>query len=501
MDDLLASFDCLKISAFSQVKLIEDEEHNVAINSNSCVKKPIKIQRSIDISTEKNLPYHQEMLEQVPRATQNCLKKSQSLTAERNTRKQHWLLQQQRFVESMESQMKEIKQALRKYVEKKSEHLKKENLENKKYEKEVLNKRSTYNSVFNNYSQKNKIQEAKEHILSIPFDSSECQINKLISQPGISFYLEEYISESNFNWYSKLISFHDEYNDSLKELLDDTRLKQFRFDCMKAVNLSVNAISAVSSSHLSDKYNKLSDMIHGQNVMFGDFQINASEHRKGLEFCINLIAKKFVLQGDIMISSHLEAAFSYATIILSLWNESSDFGELLLVYFFKECPYLIPFYMPRTIDQSDEDYYMSIGYRYSGGDREKQDHFLKRMTGIMRLYFAILISFPKSNQKINPLCINIAWTWFTSVLKLKPRKDITATMLHTFLEIVGFAMQNSYKNQFEKIVSLLVNQYIPTLKEVDSGGPVTRLENFIHQLMDSSYQFKAPSGILPRNFW
>ncbi|KAK9872351.1 hypothetical protein WA026_017810 [Henosepilachna vigintioctopunctata] len=288
--------------------------------------------------------------------------------------------------------------------------------------------------------------------------------------------LDDYVSKSSFKFYSDIMAFYGKYAETFNELIYDNQYKEFRFDCKKAVNLTVNAISAVNSEHIRDKYVKLYNLIKGQNVVIGDFQINASKHPKGIQYCIDLLAKKFVLQGDLMISSKPEAAFSFATIIISLWNECPEFGKVLLAYFFKECPYLVPIYIPKMVDQTDEEFYECQGYKYIDGKVERQDKFLKRMTGIMRLYFAILISHPKQGQNGNPHNIKIAWSWLASVLKLQPRIDITATMLHTFLETVGYEMQSHYKMQFFKLLRFLIEKYIPSLKRIDNGGPVVRLE-------------------------
>ncbi|KAJ8936667.1 hypothetical protein NQ314_012207 [Rhamnusium bicolor] len=165
---------------------------------------------------------------------------------------------------------------------------------------------------------------------------------------------------------------------------------------------------------------------------------------------MNLLAKKFVLQGDLMVSSNPESAFCYASVIISLWNEFPLFGKLVLAYFYKFCPYLVPYYIPRQVGESDEDFYIKQGYQYNDGQIEKQDKFLKRMTGITRLYSALLIVKSKKGQNITPLNIHHGWNWLSSLLKLEPRVDITATVIHTFLETVAFEMELKYGKIFKK---------------------------------------------------
>lgn len=236
--------------------------------------------------------------------------------------------------------------------------------------------------------------------------------------------------------------------------------------------------------------------------MFGLLIINfiVSFDFAGVAFCTNLLAKKFVLQGDLMISSNPDAAFCYATIIISLWNEYPDFGKLLLAYFFTQCPYLIPFYIPKSPEQTNEKYYESLGYHYIDGQVEKQDKFLKRMTGIFRLYFAIFISRPKREQSKNPHGISNAWNFLASILKLEPQLDVTATALHTFLETVGYEMDTVYGSSFKKLLKIIDGEFLIKVKKIDTGGPVSRLERLLQEYKTKGY-FEKPHGVLPLNFW
>lgn len=312
--------------------------------------------------------------------------------------------------------------------------------------------------------------------------------------------IEKYISRSNFKTYSEVHEFLEKYKNNYSQLLSDDSLKQFRFDLKKAVNIPVNAISAVSAQHLTDKYQRLHNLLAGKPVIVGEKSIVATKHPQGVAFCTNLLAEKFVLQGDLMISSNPEAAFCYAAIIVALWNDFPDFGKLLLAHFYNSCPYLVPWYVPRSSEQTNEEYYKSQGYKYIDGIVEKQDKFLKRMTGIMRLYSAIFITKAKRGQSGNPHGISHAWKWLSSILNLEPRLDITATMIHVFLDNVGFAMQSTYKRMFQKIMKFIIIKYMPMLTQIDSGGPVTRLTVMLEEYK-TKQSFEIPSGILPGSFW
>lgn len=312
--------------------------------------------------------------------------------------------------------------------------------------------------------------------------------------------IEKYCSRANLKRLSEVQEFLNKYRESYRQFAEDASLKQYRFDLKKAVNIPVNAISAVNARHLLDKYDRLHNLMAGRPVIVGETQITATKHPQGIAFCADLIAEKLVLQGDLLISSNPEAAFNYAAILVALWNDFPDFGKLVLAHFYEVCPYLVPWYVPRIADQTTEDYYKTQGYKYTEGVPEKQDKFLKRMTGIMRLYSAIFITKPKRGHNSNPHGMNEAWRWIASILNLEPRLDVTATMIHVFLETVGFQMQAVYGKMFQKLMRFIKEKYMPMIEKIDSGGPFTRL-SVLFDHYGSKEILDPPSGILPNGFW
>ncbi|XP_017781545.1 PREDICTED: nucleoporin GLE1 [Nicrophorus vespilloides] len=309
----------------------------------------------------------------------------------------------------------------------------------------------------------------------------------------------DFVSKTALKTYSDLHVFLENYVAGYADLENNPANKTLKFDLKKAINTPVNSISDVSCHHLTDKYNKLNALLSGQPIQMGDSNIIATRHPQGIAFAMDLLAKKFVLQGEI-ISSNAVAAYPYATTILSLWNNFPDFGKLFMAHLHSECPYIVPIYFPKTVDQSDQEYYQCLGYKYSDGVVETQDKFLKRMTGIMRLYCAILISHPKSNQTTHPHDLTNGWRWFTNILNLQPCIDITATLIHIFLEVCGYSMLKTYKNQFRKTLEFLMDNYLHVLKKIDTGGPVTRLELLLQEYKKSG-MIMPPTGLISKHFW
>lgn len=207
----------------------------------------------------------------------------------------------------------------------------------------------------------------------------------------------------------------------------------------------------------------------------------------GIAYCTNLLAKKFVLQGDLIVSSKPETAFCLAAVLTALWIDLPEFGKLVLAHFQKEVPYLVPMYPVMVQAQSDQDYFKSLGYRYIDGVVEKQDKFLKRMSGIMRLYSAVLISrLKRSHQdREHPHGLIYAWKWFASMLNLEPCVDITATLLFEFLEVAGSTMQAAYGNQFKKLIIYCTEVYFPRMQKVIIIFTFFKLDEYIYKFLNS----------------
>ncbi|KAI5635888.1 GLE1-like domain-containing protein [Phthorimaea operculella] len=311
-----------------------------------------------------------------------------------------------------------------------------------------------------------------------------------------------FYSAKNYEYYLELHKYLDEYESRYKDLLENVNLKKFRFDCQKAVNTPVNALSSVSGSHIRDKFEKLSKLLRGERVQVLDIFVQVTQHPQGLFYVTALLAKKIVKQGDLLISSNPEAAFPLAAVTVALWAQFPEFGKLLEAYFHRHCPYLVPMFLPQKEGQTDKEFYLSRGYTYNDeGVVEKQDKFLKRMSGIFRLRCAIWIAkTPRFLNTPNPHGLRYGWQWLASFINLKPEPDISATLLHDFFNVCGSEFLKHYGRQFLKIIKLISTDYLAILQNIDEGGPKTRLEVFLQTVLKTGH-IPPPSGLLPPNTW
>ncbi|XP_059475609.1 mRNA export factor Gle1 isoform X2 [Neocloeon triangulifer] len=317
--------------------------------------------------------------------------------------------------------------------------------------------------------------------------------------------LEGFISRENLAELTRLQAFLEQRLNLVKPFETDQSMKKLRFQLQKSVNTPLNAISAVSNSHLKDKLQRLQAVLRGQTVEVTGTVISANSHPQGIAYCTNLLAERIVEQGEQIVSSKPDSAFAIAAVALTIWSEFPEFGDLLLAHFYTKCPFLVPYYSPRPAGSSDENYYKSLGYKYDeDGKIEPQDKYLKRMTGTAHLFFAILISkLPRDISSQPPPTLAKIWTWLASLLNLDPRPDISATILLTCLEVAGHLLCSTYQKQFHKMFIVIVNNYFPLIQQLSpnvASGPISRLEMFLSKAC-KGFIFPPPTGALPQHFW
>lgn len=105
----------------------------------------------------------------------------------------------------------------------------------------------------------------------------------------------------------------------------------------------------------------------------------------------------------------------------------------------------------------------------------------------------------QSNEP-HPHGIENGWIWIANFVNIDPIPDICPTLLQEFLRTAGSEMLLTYKSQFQKLLLLIQQQYIPLLEKVDAGGPKARLEELINEILKTG-KIEPPAGRLAPNFW
>ncbi|XP_057292176.1 mRNA export factor GLE1-like isoform X2 [Hydractinia symbiolongicarpus] len=281
--------------------------------------------------------------------------------------------------------------------------------------------------------------------------------------------------------------------------------KTYKFDLYKVVNTTINAVSDESPKHLLDKIIKMNMLLTGKDIETSGKNVNTRGSNEALLLCSDLLAKKLVLQGESQVSSSFKTAFPIAAFTVGVWTLFPDVGDLLLAHFFSKCPYLVPFYHPKSKNMSTVEYCKLVGYEVNGQEVESEDKYLKKMSGIVRLYAAILQTDVPSQlgNRNHPHGLQYGWTWFTRMLNLEPRPSVTATILFDFLEVAGHAMLKRYGKQFKKLLLILCQEYLPKIMDVtpaNSKATVIRLKMFLDTCIKEG-RIKEPEGRISAQWW
>ncbi|PWA17072.1 hypothetical protein CCH79_00013270 [Gambusia affinis] len=250
--------------------------------------------------------------------------------------------------------------------------------------------------------------------------------------------LQNNAEESTIKWYKELQNSAAQCAQSFEQLNSpkDAQTKKLKLELQKAATIPVSQISTNSGSQLREIFDRIDKLLSGRAVVSGGKSVSASQHPQGLEFVGYKLAEKFVKQGEEEVASHHEAAFPIAVVASGIWELHPQVGDLILAHLHKKCPYSVPHYPPMKDGTPVDEYQKILGYRVDDCGVEGQDSFLKRMSGMIRLYAAVIqLRWPYgSKQGSVPHGLNHGWRWLAQMLNMEPLADITATLLFDFLE-------------------------------------------------------------------
>ncbi|TRZ13404.1 hypothetical protein HGM15179_013707 [Zosterops borbonicus] len=285
----------------------------------------------------------------------------------------------------------------------------------------------------------------------------------------------------------------------------NTEVKKIKTNLQKAATIPVSQISSISGSKLREVFDKINNLLSGKPVQTEGQTVLVTQHPQGLEFVCCKLAEKFVRHGEAEVSFHHYSAFPIAVVLSGIWELHPQVGDIFLAHLHKKCPYSVPFYPAWREGTSMEEYQRMLGYEVHDSTVEEQDHFLKRMSGMIRLYAAIIqLWWPYGNkQGAHPHGLSYGWRWLAQMLNLEPLADVTAMLLLDFLEVCGNALMKQYGIQFWKTMFFVQKSYIPRIEAVTSSGHMgclSRLKIFVQKCLQAE-EIPLPKGILTPSFW
>ncbi|XP_052026230.1 mRNA export factor GLE1-like [Apodemus sylvaticus] len=313
--------------------------------------------------------------------------------------------------------------------------------------------------------------------------------------------------DSTMQWYQQLqdasakcvLAFED------LDTSKDSQTQMIKMDLQKAVTIPVSQISTITGSKLKEVFDKIHSLLSGKPVQSAERSVSVNLNPQGLDFVQYKLAEEFVKQGEEEVASHHEAAFPIAAVASGIWMLHPKVGDLILAHLHKKCPYSVPFYPAFKEGMSLEDYQRMLGYQVIDSKVEPQDKFLKRMSGMIRLYAAIIqFQWPYGNQQeAHPHGLNHGWRWLAQILNMEPLSDVTATLLFDFLEVCGNTLLKQYQVQFWKMILLIEEDYLPRIEAITSSGQMgsfLRLKQFLEKCLQCR-EIPVPRGFLMSSFW
>ncbi|CAK6433566.1 unnamed protein product [Pipistrellus nathusii] len=319
--------------------------------------------------------------------------------------------------------------------------------------------------------------------------------------------LQVKVQDSTMQWYQQLQEASRQCVLAFEGLTSskDSQVKKIKMDLQKAATIPVSQISTIAGSKLKEIFDKIHNLLSGKPVQSGGRSVSVTLNPQGLDFVQYKLAEKFVRQGEEEVASHHEAAFPIAVVASGIWELHPRVGDLILAHLHKNCPYSVPFYPAFREGMALEDYQRMLGYQVKDSKVEQQDNFLKRMSGMMRLYAAIIqLRWPYgTRQEVHPHGLNHGWRWLAQILNMEPLSDVTATLLFDFLEVCGNALMKQYQAQFWKMMLLIKEDYFPRIEAITSSGQMgsfIRLKQFLEKCLQRK-EIPVPKGFLTSSFW
>ncbi|XP_019857032.1 PREDICTED: nucleoporin GLE1-like isoform X1 [Amphimedon queenslandica] len=277
----------------------------------------------------------------------------------------------------------------------------------------------------------------------------------------------------------------------------DPQMKKYKFSLQKAVNM-VGAVSGQTGSQLLHIVQQIKRLLSGDIIEVSGKRVTVKDHPLARDYCINLLARKIVEQAG----EASRFVFTLAGIVVLLWHNFPEFGDLFLAHCYHTCPVLVPLYFRKNKGMSEIEFKKLLGYKVVGGILEEDKLFNDRLSGCVKLYAAVIQTTPIMGVP-NHHGLDNGWTLIARLLNSEPQHNITAIALKSLLEVAGHGLMKKYGRQFKKIVLFLWQEYIKKIESVTASGerqPFVELQLFLEKCMKEG-RIPVPDGVLTDDFW
>nr|XP_027202971.1 nucleoporin GLE1-like [Dermatophagoides pteronyssinus] len=360
----------------------------------------------------------------------------------------------------------------------------------------------------------NRFKELKKHT-PVSIESN----NEMIVQPVINNNtdnVQENIVKNKFQsshniyieYQSKLLKF-----ENLCQQFQDNELKKpLRTALQLYVRSIINTISNISVEHLREKVSRLLNLFGQKYFEHRGKKIHISDTDYSYHFAINT-AVRIILT---VASKQQNISLKLAPVIIILWANVPMFGDIFLSHLYLHCPYVIPYFPTRTMNQNEIEYTVVCGYQLDkNGQLEKEETFQSRMFSLMELYSSIIqCNMPMEEHPHN---IQYGWKWLAMILNDQPYDQLTALLLDAFLSMSGHKMLSIYGRQFLKLFHFIQTNFIrkiETITSKESRQTLMKFKSLLENMDEKLSQLNnnmgnveriakelSPNGLVPNYFF
>ncbi|MED6198527.1 hypothetical protein PIB30_067182 [Stylosanthes scabra] len=244
--------------------------------------------------------------------------------------------------------------------------------------------------------------------------------------------------------------------------LESERLQKLKELCERnqVIKSSSNQDYARYESHISRLIRQIRGVIDNVRSKSNDLTKILRDPQCPQSISIEMFAKKFISYC----ANIGNAPFASGYVIVLVTSQVPPAMDVLLAELHKACLYTVPKHMvyKKSIFQSKESYFKTIGYREDGGKLESTQDYLNRLESYMKVYGALVQTEIQGVQNLHGL--REGWAWLARFLNNLPANQYTAVSLNAFLQMAGFALHRRYKSQFVKLLNVVSQNFLVDLK-------------------------------------
>ncbi|KAF9357666.1 hypothetical protein BGX26_003341 [Mortierella sp. AD094] len=278
-----------------------------------------------------------------------------------------------------------------------------------------------------------------------------------------------FVSEAANAEYQRYIKVLDHIRSAiLPAVTGNPQLKKFCFGARRDIVASIGQL-----------VNRRSEILRVATEIDGYFNTTKSQNESAYNWVLNCTAKKLVKQAETEALVKSAPTFPLAHVAVLLFTNHPLFLDVLMARFAKKCPYVTPMYIQKGPNDSAEEYMEKLAYKKTGKGHESEAQYNARQCAMFTLYCAILQTTPPIGQNVHP--ISHGWTWMARIMNMPPR-PITPALIAVFVEVCGNMYLRTYRNQANKVLRLLYQDFLPMIPKQGIDGTVrlkTLLDDFV----------------------